>query len=67
MKKYTRKEFLKLGGSAAAMAFLASCGVKSNKKDEKIIIPGHPLTPKNTPESSISAPLVLIGKGVARI
>ena len=65
MKKYTRKEFLKLGGSTAALAFLASCGIKGKKDDRKVIIPGHPVNPTNTVPSSPSAPLILIGKGVA--
>jgi hypothetical protein len=64
VKKYTRKEFIKLGGGAAAIAFLASCGIRSKKKDEKILIPGQPVTPKNIPENIPSKPLVLIGKSV---
>ncbi len=64
MKIYSRKEFLKLGGGAAAAAFLASCGIGGNKKKKDIIIPGRPVTAKDTVKNKPMETLEVLGKGV---
>jgi FAD/FMN-containing dehydrogenase len=60
VKKYTRKQFIKISSAAGAAFFLGACGLGNNeeKKEETALVPGNPEKTKKAENTSLSFDLV---------